>query len=137
MTSTALGKLIRACVDDERTLHHERNFVDAGRAGILLRLAREREQFVEDLERVGGRVQRRPSGSSVELLREAGRTLFVAAAGRNHGDAVASCRHSHARTEARYDRAMLKPWPDPVARLLAAQVSLLREGTDELNQLQF
>ena len=132
-----LRKLIRTCVDDERTLLHERKFVDAGRAETLTRLAREREQFVGDLERLGEGSPHGPNGSWTELLREAGRTIWVAAAGRNNGDAIATCRHSRARTEARYDDAMQGPLPDEIRSVLAEQRRRVHDEADELSQLQF
>src|SRR5579859_6187239 len=103
----------------------------------LTRLAGEREQFVAELERLGERPQRRPNGSWAELLREAGRNVWVAAVGRNDGDAIATCRHSRARTEARYDDAMQRPWPDEIRRVLDAQRGRLHAEADELNRLQF
>ncbi len=132
-----LRKLIRACVDDERTLQHERRFVDAGRAETFTRLARERSQFVEELERLGGRAPSRPNGSWAELLREAGREVWVAAAGRNNGDAVAACRHSRARTQARYDSAMQGSLPDEIRRALGEQLRRIRAEAHELIRLQF
>ena len=135
-TSNVLMKLVRACVDDERTLLHESRFVDARRASTLTRLAREREQFVADLERFGARGPRRTNGSWAELVREAGRNVWVAAAGRNSGDAIASCRHSLARTEALYDQAMHESLPDEVGRVLAGHWSCLHEEASELDQLR-
>lgn len=136
-TATTLEELIRACVDDERTLLHERTFVDAQRAETLTRMARERDEFVQDLERLGAPARKRESGSWVELLREAGRDVWVSAAGLNNGDAIAACRHSRARTEARYDTAMQWPWPDKVWRVLEAQRRRLQDDADELNHIQF
>ena len=49
MTSDALGNLIRACLDDGRTLHHECKFADPARAEVLIRPALERKRFVMDL----------------------------------------------------------------------------------------
>jgi hypothetical protein len=135
-TSQVLRKLIRACVDDERTLLHERKFVDAERGEALTRLAREREQFVADLERLAGRRQPH-DGSWRELSREVERGVWVAAAGRNVGDAIASCRHSRARTEALYDEALQASWPDEIQCLLAAQRGRLHDEADQLNKLQF
>lgn len=136
-TANVIKGLIRACVDDGRTLKHELNFVDAGRAATLGRLAREREQFVVDLERLGDVGARRPNGSWGELVREGARNLWVTAAGRNNGDALAICRHSRARTEARYDEAMRTFWPDHVQRVISSQWHRLQAETQELNQLQF
>jgi hypothetical protein len=87
-------------VDDECTLRHESTLVDVGRAETLTRLARERGQFVADLERLAEREMPR-DGSWSELSREGKRNVWVAAAGRNSGDAIMSCRQSRARTEAR------------------------------------
>jgi hypothetical protein len=134
--SDVLRKLIRACVDDECTLRHESNFVDGSAREALARLAHEREQFVEDLERLG-QWQPPHDGSWAELSREAGRNIVVTAAGRNNGDAIATCRHSRARTEALYDEALQAPWPDETRRVLEAQRRRLQDALLELSQLQF
>lgn len=86
-SSDVLLKLICACVDDERTLKHELKFVDAGRAGTLEGLARERQSFVANLEPLVGPGKFQWDGSWAELLREAGRNAEVAAAGRNSPEA--------------------------------------------------
>ena len=132
----ALRKLIRACVDDEHTLRHESRLVDATRAEALTRLAVEREKFVADLVRVA-ECDQPHDGSWSEISREAGRTIWVTAAGRNNGDAIASCRHSRARTEALYDEALQGSWPDAVQRMLAAQRGRLHDEAHELDELQF
>lgn len=135
--SKILRNLIRACVDYQWTLQHERTFVDAGRRKALTRLALERAQFIEDLERMGERAQSRPIVSWSEFFRELGRDAWVSAAGRNDGDAIATCRRSHARTEARYDDAMRRPLPDEIRRVLAAQRCRLHDEAEELNRLRF
>jgi hypothetical protein len=135
-TNTLLRNLIRACVDDERTLQHESKFVDATRAAALTRLARERGQFIAELERLGPHEEPH-DGSWRELSRELGRDLRVTAGGRNSTDAITACRHSRARTETVYDEAMLAPWPDEIARVLRAQRGSLRDETGELDRLQF
>jgi hypothetical protein len=134
--SNVLRQLIRACVDEERTLLHECKFVDAARGSTLTRMAREREQFVADLQRHDTSGSRRPNGSWVELVREAGRNAWVAAAGPNSGDAIATCRHARARTEAVYVEAMHESWPEEVGRLLAGQWRRLNDEATELNQLR-
>lgn len=134
--SEALRKLIRACVDDERTLRHESKLVDEVRAAALMRMARERDQFVADLERLAG-CQQPHDGSWGELSREARRNIWVAAAGRNSGDAMTSCRHSRARTEAVYDDALQASWPDEIQRVLEEQRHRVHGEADELIQLQF
>lgn len=134
----ALKTLIRACVDDARTLRHERTLVDAGRAEVLRRLAREREHFVEELEHLGARGQSRPSSSLTELLREVGRSAAVLAAGcANNGDAIASCRHSRARTEARYEAALQRTWPDEIRHVLVEQRRCLHDEASTLDEIQF
>jgi hypothetical protein len=135
-TTDILRRLISACVDDECTLRHEFKFVDGACAEALSRLAHEREQFVEDLERLGGS-QQAHDGSWSELAREAARNMMVAAAGRNKGDAVATCRHSRARTEAIYDEALQATWPTDTRRLIEAQRERLQAEALELNRLQF
>jgi hypothetical protein len=127
----------------ERRLDHfpsgvinECKFVDAGRAQTLTRLAREREQFVAELEWLGQGVQAH-DGSWTELSREVGRDIWVMAAGRNAGDAITTCRYSRARTEALYDEALQASWPDKIRCVLAAQRRRLHDETDELIKLQF
>ncbi len=134
---STLQKLIRACVDDERMLQHESKLVDARRAEALQRLAHEREQFIADLARLDSPTPRHQPGSWAELAREAGRDVWVLAAGRNTGDSIATCRHSRARTEKRYEKAMESPWSDDVRRVLAAQKRRLHGEADELIHLQF
>jgi hypothetical protein len=135
---STLQKLIRACVDDQRMLQHESKLVDTQRADALQRLARERGRFVADLDRLEPHAARRRSiGSWVELLREAGRDVFVFALGRNTGDSFAICRRSCARTEARYDKALEGSWSDDARHVIAAQRRRLHEEADELVHLQF
>jgi hypothetical protein len=136
-TSKLLWALIGACVDDQWTLQHERAFADARAAKTLTRLALERAQFVEDLERLGEPARSRPTVSWAEFFREVGRDLWVTAAGRNNGDAIATCRRSRARTEMRYDGAMQGPLPDEIRSVLAFQRSRLQDEADELTRLQF
>lgn len=134
--SDGLRKLIRACVDDERTLRHESGLVDEVRAAALMRMARERDQFVADLERLAG-CEQPHDGSWGELSREARRNAWVAAAGRNNGDAITSCRQSRARTEAVYDEAFQVSWPDEIQRVLAEQRHRVQGEAEELIRLQF
>jgi hypothetical protein len=137
-TSHLLSRLIRACRDDERTLQHERKFVDPITAETLARLAGSARSSVVDLERFlgpGGR--ERPNGSWSELAHEAARNLWVIAAGRNTGDAIASCRHSHKRADACYEDAMRGPWAGEVGEVLAAQRRRVHDEIDELSRLQF
>lgn len=132
-----LRGLMRACVDDERTLKHESGLVDDGRAGTLTRLARERMRFVDELEalaQVGGR---RPKGTWAAMVREAARNVWVVAVGKNNGDAIAVCRHSRGRTEALYDEALRLTWPEATSSLLADHRRRLHDETQELNQIQF
>jgi hypothetical protein len=136
-TPAAIRRLISACVDDERTLRHERGFVDPTRAAALARMGRERAQFVDDLERLVGPSRSRATGSWAELFRELGRNLQVLAGGRNNGDAIAACRHSRARTEALYEQAMQRPWQDRMRVVLEGQQRRLEEASAELNRLQF
>jgi hypothetical protein len=135
-TTDLLRKLIRACVDDERTLRHESTFVDAPRAETLTRLAHERGQFVSALERLGQHDEPH-DGSWTELSREAGRDLRVTMGGRNSTDAITACRHSRARTEAAYDEALKASWPGEIVRVLTSQRGCLRDETGELDELQF
>jgi hypothetical protein len=135
-TSDILRKLIRACVDDECTLRHESTLVDAGRAEPLTRLASERGQFVAALERLA-ECEQPHDGSWSELSREAKRNVWVAAAGRNSGDAITSCRRSRARTEVRYDEALRSSLPVETQHVLAAQRRRIHDEADELARIQF
>lgn len=136
VTPDVLRKLIRACVDDECTLLHESKLVDAGRATTLARLARERQQFIAELERFE-ECEESHDGSWRELSREAKRSVWVTAAGRNRSDAITSCRRSRARTEASYDEALQSSWPEEIQRVLAAQWRRLHDEADELAKLEF
>lgn len=133
-TSDVIHKLIRACVDDGRTLRHECRFVDPTRAATLTKLAAEREQFVADLGRFDGTAS--PLGSPAELSREVGRDLWVTAAGRNIGDAIAVCRHSRARTEAAYEHALEEYLPRQVLDVLTDHRGRLHDEMVVLDQLQ-
>jgi hypothetical protein len=132
-----LEKLIRACMDDERTLRHESALTDARRAETLRLLARERAQFVADLDRLEPHAPRRSTSSWAALLREAGRDAFVFALGRNTGDSIASCRRSRARTEKRYEKALEGKLSDEARRVLTTQRLRLHDEADELVHLQF
>lgn len=129
-------KIIRGCVDDARTLRHESKLVDPVRSEALRRLARERDQFVADLERLA-QCKEPHDGSWIELSRELERNIWVAAAGRNNGDAIASCRHSRARTEALYEAVLQASLPDEIHCVLLAQRRRLHDEADELIHLQF
>ena len=134
---STLQKLIRACIDDERMLQHESKLVDARRAGPLQKLARERAQFAADLGRFESRAPQRPPGSWAELLREAGRSVFVFTFGRNTGDSIASCRRSRARTEKRYEKALEERWSGEARHVLTTQRLRLHAEADALVHLQF
>ena len=134
---STLQKLIRACVDEGRMLQRESARADARRGPTLERLARERAQFVVDLEGLESLRLRRASGSWVELLREVGRDAFVLLAGRNTGDSVAVCRRSRARTEKRYEKALEGRWSDEARRVVAGQRRRVHDEADELIQIQF
>jgi hypothetical protein len=98
-------------------------------------LARERRQFVAELERLAESAQLH-LGSWSELSREAKRSVWATAAGRNSSDAITCCRRSRARTEASYDEALRSSWPEETQRLLAAQRRRLHEEAGELARLQ-
>jgi hypothetical protein len=134
-TSDVLRKLIRGCADDEHTLRHESRLVDAVRAEALRRLARERGEFVTDLVRLA-KCEHPHDGSWTELSREAGRALWVVAAGRNNGDAIASCRRSRSRTEALYDEALRGSWPDETMRVLSAHRRRIHDEIAALRELE-
>lgn len=127
--------LIRACVDDQRTLLHEATLVGAGLGARLGQLAHDRGLFLTDLEHLAPESRARPGGSVAEHVREAARDLWVLGCGRNHGDALAVCRHSRARTQARYEEALRHTWPSHIAWLLGEQSRLLEAEAQELAQI--
>ena len=133
----ALRMLIGACLDDERMLRHELKFVGTVRAEALGRLAKERGEFVAELRRLANPTRDRPNGSWTEMLREGMRSLWVGAAGYNSGDAIASCRRSHARTEARYEQALRTSWSDEMQRVVVRQSGRIHTEAHELVRLQF
>jgi hypothetical protein len=138
MTSNRIDGLIAACRDDQRTLTYESRFVDDQRRVVLTRLAAERGEFVERLrDRRTPRVDSRATGSWKESLREFGRSVRVLAGGANSGDAIAECRRSRSRTEARYERALELKWPGEILPLLLEQVNSIRQAQGELIALQF
>jgi hypothetical protein len=123
-TTAVIHKLIRACVDDERTLRHESRFVDPARAATLMKLAAEREQFVTELEPFEGTASSRV-GSMAELSREVGRDLWVTAGGPNIGDAITA-----------YEHALREYLPDPVLDVLTEQRGRLHDEIAVLDQLR-
>lgn len=133
--STIRG-LIRACVDDQRTLLHESKLVGTPLGATLGKFAHERDLFLTDLEQLA-KAARRPSGSLAEHVREAAREIWVLGCGPNHGDAIAVCRHSRARTQARYEEALRRDWPSGARSMLAEQNRRLEAEADELRDLQF
>jgi hypothetical protein len=133
-TVDPLRQVILACVDDERTLRHESRFVDLRRGATLMRLADERGQYVAELEQLAARPEPH-DGSWTELAREAAHNLQVILGRRSTRDALLACRHSRARTEAVYDRALQEVWPEEVARVLASQRVRIHEEADELDGL--
>ena len=135
--SKAFKVLIRACVDDERTLHHECGFVDDSRRVVLSRLAAERTRFAEQLRRLAGTEGADSTGSWRELMRELRRSIRVVAGGPNSSDAVSACRRSRERTEAVYDRVLGLPWPKQTLSTLREQRDRIREERRELIGIQF
>jgi hypothetical protein len=134
--STAIGKLIDACIDDRRMLEHESRVVDTKRGRVLETLAGERTRFVEQLRDVA-RVSRGNLGSWTEVAREFGRTMRLALGGPSASDAVAACRRSCNRTSSRFDEALTLAWPEPVRALLLQQRALLEKDSAALTAIQF
>jgi hypothetical protein len=135
--SKVLRALIDACLDDERTLLTQRRFVGVRSAEALDRMAKERGHFIAELERLAKPAPRPPDGLWAEFLHKAGRSVWETWAGHNAGGAIASCRQSRARTEARYERALRSELSDKARYVLAAQRRRLRDETHVLNRLQF
>jgi len=136
-TSKEIAKLIDACLDDERMLEHESRFVSPERARVLRVLAAERGRFIDELRGVGGIRDTREHGSWRELGRELSRDLRVALGLGNGGDAIAACRRSCKRTEARFERALDLPWPTPSRAVIEGQHARIHATRDELSAVEF
>jgi hypothetical protein len=135
-TSNGIDQLVGACVDDKRMLEREIVQVRARHRPMLSELAAERGRFVSTLRALGGGAARH-GGSPIELLRELGRQLERAATGPSNTDAVAACRRSLRRTEARYDKALELSWPDEVRSVLVSQRDRLNHSRDMLISIQY
>ena len=133
-TSPVIAKIIQSCLDDERTLVQESKLVDSQRKAVLIRLADERRHFAEELERLNGQGSRE---SWTALVRELGNGLWARMTGRNAGDAVAECRRSQRRTEARYELALGLELPREVKDALVIQHERVHAARDELTRLEF
>lgn len=134
--SRGLQQLIGACLDDGRTLDHASGLVDEDRRAVLSRLASERARFAERLQTLG-EPGIQATGSWAGMLRELVRSFRVIAGGPNNGDAIAECRRSRSRTEALYEKAIRRPWSQPILPTLMEQRDRLRYERRELLQLQF
>jgi len=135
-TSNGIDQLIGACVDDKRMLEREIAEVGDRARPMLGELAAERGRFVSELRAFSGGAARH-GGSPIELLRELGRRLERAATGPSNTDAVAACRRSLRRTEARYDKALQLSWPDEVRTVLLSQRDRLNQSRDMLISVQY
>ena len=129
--------LIRACVDDERTLHHECGFVDDHRRVVLSRLAAERTRFAEQLRQLAGTEGADTTSSWRELMREVRRSIRVVAGGPNNSDSVSACRRSRDRTEAVYERVLDLPWPKQALSTLLEQRDRIHDERKDLIAIQF
>lgn len=134
--SRGLQQLIGACLDDERTLDHESGLVDDDRRIVLSRLAGERARFAERLQTLG-EPGVRATATWFGLVRELVRNFRVIAGGPNNGDAIAECRRSRNRTEALYEKAIRRPWSQPILPALIEQRDRIRYQRGELLALQF
>lgn len=120
--TTALERLIGACVDDQRLLTQGER-LDTTRRVALKRLADERGMFINELRVAGKTLKKTPrarrsmSGIFRNLLMDAN----MLAVGVNAGDIVSACRNSQGRLEARFEAAMKKKWSHEIDVLLVEQ----------------
>ncbi len=136
-SSTVIAKVIESCLEDERTLVRERKLVDAQKRAVLTRLADDRRRFSEELGRLNGPSPWGGRGSWSALLRELGSDLWVRAAGRNAGDAIAACRRSQHRTDACYEKALELEWPSELKAALSAQHERVHAARHELAAIEY
>ena len=137
-TSNAIDKVIEACIDEGRMLEHESRTVSKQRSEVLQHLATKRAQFVDELQRVGGRSDAGShNGSWTELARELGRSFRLALGGPSDSDAVSACRRSCRRTESRFDAALGLPLSPSVHALLVEQRAQLDTDTKALIAIQY
>jgi len=132
--STTIAKVIEARFDDERTLVHGSKHVDARKSALLTRLADERRRFSEELERLTGPIDRGTLGSWGGLAWELSDNLRARVLGRST-EAVAACRRSQHRTEARYAKALELPLPTALHAALVAQHSRVHHAARELAEI--
>jgi hypothetical protein len=131
--SKAVEAVTTALLDDERTLLREGTRIDATRRAVLTRLADERRAFAEELERSNGQSSRESWGS---LGRELWRMLRTRWQPPSVGGAVAVCRSSLHRTEARYAKALVCDLPSDLRSTLLAQLERLRTAESDLRKLE-
>lgn len=132
--SNALAKIIQACLDDRKTLLDECRNVDPSGQAFLMRLAQEREEFVQQLEPLCPGPAKTSWGESLRLLRN---HAFERAAGHNLGDSIAACKRSQDRTTAEYEKAFELDLPSDVRTLLRSQYERIRAEREELTRLEF
>jgi hypothetical protein len=137
-SSSVLGGLIDACIDEHRMLDHERWRVDAYRNAVLARLAAERALAIARLTELGSAVGTSARGGSWPALQRAlGRATRAFMEGSDDGDPIAACCRSCRRTEERFDRALELQWPEAIRRVLAEQREVARDANVVLNALQY
>lgn len=130
--STTIAKVIEARFDDERALVHGSKHVDARKSALLTRLADERRRFSEELKRLTGPIDRGTLGSWLPW--ELSDNLRARVLGRST-EAVAACRRSQHRTEARYAKALELPLPTALHAALVAQHSRVHHAARELAEI--
>jgi hypothetical protein len=135
-SSTAIGKLIDAYLDDQHMLEHESRTVGPRRKIVLDQIAAERRRFGDQLRDFAVRGEAR-LGTLSELVREVGRDLRFAVGGRSDGDAVHACRRSCTRSEARLDQALELPMSEPIREVLLEQRARLDQDHKRLLAIQY
>jgi len=137
-TAGALGRLINACIDDQRMLAHESRGVGAGRRVVLDRLSDERSELITTLEGLDTENQRGARSSSWrEDARELFREVRTVLGGPSSGDSVTACLQSNRRTEELFDETLALPWPLAIRSVLVDERARLDDARTALIAIKY
>ena len=133
----ALGRVLDACIDEERVLDRQRVRVDAYRHAVLERLAKERAVGIARLTAVGAAQGAQRRGAWGAVRRALGRTRRGLTDASDGDDPIAACRRSCSHTQDTFDRALELPWPEPIREVLVEQHAMACGASQALSALQY
>lgn len=137
-TTGALGRLIDACIDDQRMLEHESRALGASRRAVLERLSDERSDVISTLEELDTENQRGArSASWREDARELFREVRTVLGGPSSGDSITACLRSQRRTEELFDETLALPWSVAIRSVLVEQRVRVGDARAELVAIKY